>query len=89
MKDITTEEAVKQVNDFLEGKKIQYGKGYKNNNNFKAIEKVLNVLEKKDKLINAMAKEWFELDELFMIRGKNIHSVDDLKKYFKRKVENV
>lgn len=43
-------------------------------------------LNEKDKMINAIAQEWFELDELFMIRGKDIHNVDELKQYFKNKI---
>ena len=45
-------------------------------------------LEKKDRIIDAMTKEWFELDTLFMIRGKNIHSAEELKQYFERKEED-
>lgn len=57
-------------------------------NEVQAIETILNELEKKDKIIDAMAKEWFELDTLFMIRGKNIHSKEQLKQYFEEEVKD-
>ena len=59
----------------------------KHNNDLEALNEGWKIeLEKKDKIIDAMAKEWFELDTLFMIRGKNIHSAEELKQYFERKV---
>lgn len=89
MKDITTEEAIEKIKKFI--KILKCFESNCNLNDFDlpyALEKVLNELEKKDKIINAMAEEWFELDSLFMIRGKNIHSEKELKQYFEKKVKD-
>lgn len=49
---------IEKVKDFLNGKKMQYGeKGYKNNNNFMAIENVLSELEKEKETTNDL-REW-------------------------------
>jgi uncharacterized lipoprotein YehR (DUF1307 family) len=102
MKDITTEEAVEKLKDITNHfKNIKTVVDTMEFNTFsmdicEAIEKVLNELEKKDKIINAMTEyidyqtyrdnEECEFQSLNNIKCPDTICTDCIKQYFERKV---
>ena len=97
MKDITTEEAVEILNTFkLRQKTKNYNK--LSLEDVKATEKVLNELEKKDKIIDAMTKYIEEINYIddtecefetrHQIECPPTGCKDCIKQYYERKVKD-
>jgi len=89
MKDITTEEAIKRLHDLIHTCDVGIEKHGAYDDLFaldkQALEKVLNELEKKDKIIDAMAKRIQE----DLKREYNIdRTIEQLKEFYREEVEN-
>ena len=50
-------------------------------------QKFIEELENWKKIAEKLADEWFDLDELFMIRGKDIHSAEQLLDWARKEVK--
>ena len=71
----------------LKTMKENIDKKYLKTRNSVAIETALNLLEKKDKIIDLIAKELVKAHEWFYSEFDN-YTKEDFIKYFERKVEN-
>ena len=85
-----------ETRETLKTMKENIDKKYLKSRNSVAIESVLNLLEKKDKIINLMAEEfenlklaYFKKEDGGEFMGKyRTYNKNDWKQYFERKVEN-
>lgn len=72
-----TDEEKKAIQRTNNDRRIVYGKDVIVNN--KNLEIILNLIQKQEKVIDEMAKAWKQDD---------IRSIEEIKQYFYRKVEN-
>lgn len=76
-----------EAKETLKTMKENIDKKYLKARNSLAIETVLNLLEKKDKIIDLMVEELVKAHEWFYSEFDN-YTKEDFIKYFERKVEN-
>lgn len=76
-------EAIKRLNRRINQLKLNFAI---TNEDLKAIETVLNLLEKKDKIIDLIAKELVKAHEWFYSEFDN-YTKEDFIKYFENKAE--
>jgi hypothetical protein len=95
MKDITTEEAIEILKNVIQKYKESHQFQNVINTDIIALEKVLNELEKKDKIIDAMAKfidTELSSEHLTRVLKKEVLPLktyrEDIKQYFEKEVKD-